>query len=280
MPLTVIVQRITSLDDPRVAFYRNLRERTLRGESIFLAEGKVVTQRLLQSGYDVESLLLDQRYLSELAPLIPANVPVYVTEEKFLEQIVGFKYHQGVLAAGRRKPEPTLDDLVANLASQDSWRLVICPEVTKPENLGLIFRSAAGFDLDGVILGPQACDPLSRRVLRVSMGAVLFTPFARCRALPDALKKLKAEYQLAIVAAVVDRQATPLDDFTFPARVGLLVGSEYYGVPEILAPLADYRVTIPMSDKIDSLNLGVATGILAYRMSLSASRSRDRGHPY
>lgn len=264
----MIVERITEFEDPRIAFYQNLRERTLRGESIFLAEGRVVTQRLLQSTYEVESLLLDERYLPEFAPFVPPGVPIYITDEKLLEKIVGFKYHQGVLAAGRRRPEPPFDQFLPELVGRECLRLVICPEVTKPENLGLVFRTAAAFDFDGVILGPQACDPLSRRVLRVSMGAVLFTPFCRAREIAEAIRRLKRDCGLAVVAAVVDREATRLEEFVFPARAALLVGGEYYGLPDSLVSLADFRVTIPMSPKVDSLNLGVATGIFAYKMSL------------
>lgn len=262
-----MAERITSLDDPRIAFYRNLRERTLRGESIFLAEGKVVTERLLRSSYPVDSLLLDERYEAEFAPLVPPGTPVYVTTEKLLEQIVGFKYHQGVLAAGRRKPEPTFGEMLPQLSDRPRLRLVVCPEVTKPENLGLVFRTAAAFDIDGVILGPQACDPFSRRVLRVSMGAVLFTPFARSRRLAEDLSTLRAELGVKIVATVVDPLAEPLEDFGFPDKVALLVGGEYYGLCPSLVNLADYRVTIPMSSKVDSLNLGVATGIFVYQMT-------------
>ncbi|MCS7237664.1 MAG: RNA methyltransferase [Thermoguttaceae bacterium] len=273
-------ERIWSLDDPRIAFYRNLRERTLRGESIFLAEGKVVTERLLRSPYQVESLLLDERYEGDLAPLVPPGVPIYVTTEKLLEQIVGFKYHQGVLAAGRRKPEPSFTEVLPELAGRPKLRLIVCPEVTKPENLGLIFRTAAAFDLEGVILGPQACDPFSRRVLRVSMGAVLFSRFARSRHLVEDLATLRSKLGVKIVATVVDPNAERLEDFRFPEKVALLVGGEYYGLPQPLVDIADHRVTIPMSDKVDSLNLGVATGIFVYQMCRQhASRQGESDQP-
>jgi tRNA G18 (ribose-2'-O)-methylase SpoU len=262
-----MMEWISSLDDPRVAFYRNLRERTLRGESIFLAEGKVVTERLLQSSYPVESLLVAESYASHFAALVPPEVPLYVTAQALLEQIVGFKYHQGVLAAGRRPPEPTFEQVMEAVGQRDPLRMVICPEVTKPENLGLIFRNTAAFDLDAVILGPQACDPLSRRVLRVSMGAVLFTKFGRSRDLLRDLSLLRTPYGIALVAAVVDRGAQKLQSFSWPSRIALVVGGEFFGLSQELVALADYQLTIPMSDKVDSLNLGVATGIFAYEMT-------------
>ncbi len=176
-----MLEYVASLDDPRIAFFRNLRERTLRGESIFLAEGKIVTERLLQSKYQVDSLLVTEQYAEYFSTRVPAEIPIYVASERLLEQIVGFKYHQGVLAAGRRQPEPTFRQLLEAIGTRDPLRLVVCPEVTKPENLGLIFRSAAAFDLDGVLLGAQACDPFSRRVLRVSMGACFLCPWLEAR---------------------------------------------------------------------------------------------------
>ncbi len=274
-----MVEWISSLDDPRVAFYRNLRERTLRGESIFLAEGKVVTERLLQSNYPVESLLVAEPYADQFASLVPPEIPVYVTDQGLLEQIVGFKYHQGVLAAGRRLPELTIHEVMEAVGRRHPLRLVICPEVTKPENLGLIFRNAAAFNLDAVILGPQACDPLSRRVLRVSMGAVLFTTFGRSRDLPRDLSRLREQYGISLVAAVVDRGAEKLQGFSWPWRVALIVGGEFYGLPADFVTAADFRVTIPMSDKVDSLNLGVATGIFAYEMTRNVFGSNPCENP-
>ncbi len=274
-----IVERIDSLEDPRIAEYRNLRDRTLRGESLFLAEGTLVTRRLLASGYKVRSLFVARQFLETFLDLTKETIPIYYTEEKLISQIVGFPFHGGVLAAGERRLPPDLHTMLEPWSALTHLQLLLCPEVTKPENLGLIFRSAAAFRLTGVILGHRCCDPLSRRVLRVSMGAVLQMTFCRCEDPVEALQQLRQRCGVATVAAIVDRSATELPQFTWPARSAVILGNEFYGLtPEIL-DRCDFQVTIPMSPLVDSLNLGVAASIFAYAMTQARQGSFSTGAP-
>ncbi len=263
----MFVQRIESLDDPRVAKYRNLRDRTLRGESLFVAEGRLVVRRLLESRFEAESVFVAEPHVEEFVPLVGDRTAFYVARKALFSQIVGFKFHRGALAVGRRSQPLVVDELLALHDLLNPMRLVVCPEVTKPENLGLIFRTAAGFGLHGLIVGPQCCDPLSRRTLRVSMGASLQVPWARSRDVPADLRTLKQRQKVQLVAAVLDPTAEPLARFRWPGRVALLVGGEYEGLSKQCIELCDHRVTIPMAAGVDSLNLGVATGIFVYEMT-------------
>lgn len=265
---------IESIDDPRIAAYRNLRDRTLRGESLFIAEGEVVTERLLGSEYGVDSLLVAERFADKFQRLAGQRAAVFVAPESLLAQVVGFNFHRGVLAIGRR-PEAflALSELLARSDRSGPLALAICPEVTKPDNLGLIFRSAGAFGIDGVVLGPRCCDPLSRRTLRVSMGAALHVPWVRSADLLDDLRRLKAEAGAELVATVLEPQAERLAAFRWPPRVGLLLGNETAGLAAECLALCDHRVTIPMHPKVDSLNLGVAAGVFLY--DLSAKRRRE-----
>ena len=170
--------RIDSLDDPRVAAYHNLRDRTLRGQRMFVAEGTLLVLRLLQSRFAAESLLVAEPLLAEFLPHVPAGVPIYVAAGPLLQAIIGFPLHQGVLAAGCRRPEMPLEEMLGPPGDRPLG-VIVCPRITKPENMGLIFRVAAGLGADGLLLGPQCCDPFSRRCLRVSMGAVLRAPYRK-----------------------------------------------------------------------------------------------------
>src|SRR5271165_6438581 len=170
--------RIDSLDDPRVAAYRNLRDRTLRGERMFVAEGSLLVMRLLESRFAVESLLVAEPLVAEFLPHVPADVPIHVAAEPLLQAIIGFHLHQGVLATGRRRPEMSLEAMLGPPGDRPLG-IIVCPQITKPENMGLIFRVAAGLGAEGLVLGPQCCDPFSRRCLRVSMGAVLRAPYRK-----------------------------------------------------------------------------------------------------
>jgi tRNA G18 (ribose-2'-O)-methylase SpoU len=257
---------IQSLDDPRVAAYRNLPDRTLRGESIFLAEGRLLTKRLLASRYEVESVFVSREYCEEFRRLTPDEATLYVAEESLLLAIVGFPFHRGALAVGRRGRPATLDEFLATTDVLPRFRLAICPEITKPENMGLIFRNAAAFGLNGVLLGERSCDPFSRRAMRVSMGAVLQLPFCKVENLRESLLHLKQHRDFTLFAAVIDENARRLHEILWPAHCGILLGNEMDGLDAASLALCDHRVTIPITNNVDSLNLGVAAGIFMFAM--------------
>lgn len=257
--------RIEQLDDPRIAPYRNLRDRTLRGETIFVAEGCVVVERLLRSRYRAESLLVAEEHAAAFADKA-GDCPLYVATPELLRQIAGFNFHLGALAVGRRRPSETLDELVGNKPDQPRC-VVVCPAVTKPENLGLLFRSVAAFNLGGIVLGSGCCDPLSRRCVRVSMGAVLDVPFVRSSDVLVELRALGQTWRFERVAAVLDPTAEPLDTFRPSRRTALVFGNEFDGLTPAWLAECDRLATIPMSQAVDSLNLGVAAGIFIHHWS-------------
>jgi len=264
------MERIGSLDDPRVAAYRNLRDRTLRGESIFVAEGYVLARRLLESRFEAESILVDEEYADEFERRAAGRMPVYVASKTLLLSIVGFPFHRGALAVGRRPPPRKLEEVLAADRpgpSSDRLRLVILPEVIKPENLGLAFRAAAAFGIEAVLLGRRSCDPFSRRALRVSMGGVLSVPFTRSADLGSDLSALKRRWGVELTAAVLDEDAPSLADASWPPRAGVVLGNEFDGLSADWLSLCDRRLTIPMRPNTDSLNLGVAAGIFLYEMT-------------
>ena len=248
------MQLITSLDDPRVAPYRNLRERTLRGENLFIAEAALVVRRLIESDYQVQSILATEEHAAGLKPLVDDRVPIYVAERSLMAEIVGFPFHRGALAVGRRHESPTIDAVMQRLDAKLQWTLVVCPEATQAENLGMVFRTAAAFGVDAVVIGPKSCDPFCRRALRTSMGNVLRVPFVRSSDLAADQRTLRERYGVQLAATVVD----------WPERVGLMLGNEFAGLTDEWLDLCDHKITIPMAAGTDSLNLGVAAGVFVY----------------
>lgn len=270
--------QIHSLDDPRLAAYRNLRDRTLRGERMFVAEGRLLVERLLASRFEAESVLIAEPLAAEFAPRVPESVPVYIVSESLLQSAIGFQLHQGVLAAGKRRAEMSLDEMLGGADCQSAAHgrsatcpttplsVIVCPAITKPENLGLIFRTAAGLGADGLLLGPQCCDPFSRRCLRVSMGAVFSAPYRKSSDLAADLGLLRDRWGVEIAAAVLDEAAAPLASFRWPRRAAVMLGNEFDGLDPRWLAYCSQRVMIPMARKTDSLNLGVAAGIFVYEM--------------
>src|SRR4051812_36889747 len=168
---------IPSLDDPRVAPYRNLKDRALaRDGDRFIAESEQLVRRLLASKIKTESVLVADKRLPDLAPILPDGLPVYVAPAAVVDQIIGFKFHSGVMAVGVRPPSPTIDEV---LAGKPRATLVVCPEIEKTDNLGSLIRIAAAFGADAMILGERSCDPFFRQSVRVSMGTVFHLPIVR-----------------------------------------------------------------------------------------------------
>jgi tRNA G18 (ribose-2'-O)-methylase SpoU len=258
---------VESLDDPRVAPYRTLKERELAREpgGRYIAEGEHVVRRLLSSAYETESVLLAARRAEEIAPLVPADVPVYVVPDPLVHQIVGFKFHSGVLACGKRGAPRRIDD--PDLRGRERLTLVICPEIANAENMGAIIRVSAAFGADALVLGERSCDPFWRQSIRVSMGTIFTLPLVRSDELLRDLKRLRREWDVELVATVLDEQAEPLSSARRAAKLGLLFGNEAQGLERSLVDVCDRRVTIPMKLGTDSLNVAVAAGVILYHFT-------------
>jgi tRNA G18 (ribose-2'-O)-methylase SpoU len=210
---------ISRLDDPRVAGYRNLRERSLRDEGLFITEGALLAERLLQSHFSIESLLVTPQSEAHFAEKMPPGVPLYVAEAALLREVVGFDFHRGVLGLGRRPTFPGAVELVeAGISGTSGQKFIVCPGTETGENLGLILRSARAFGVAGVLLPTGGADPLSRRCLRQSMGSALSLPLARSDDLLGEMRHLRRVRGLRLVAAVAGEGAgvIPLADFSWP----------------------------------------------------------------
>lgn len=255
---------ISSIDDPRLEPYRNLKDTNrTRWTGRFIVEGEKLVRRLLASKYPVDSILLGDRFEAQLAPLVPPATPLWVVPDALIQALVGFDFHRGILACGRRKPEPSLEQL-APLGQRVT--LIVCPNVQDPENLGGILRIAAALGGDAVIVGAAAADPFSRRVLRVSMGAALRVPVRRSSDVAGDLRELAGPLGVQLAATVLDPIAEPLSGATRPERFALLLGSEGHGLPPEIIAACHRQITIPMHGGTDSLNVAVAAGILLYEL--------------
>lgn len=254
---------IDSLDDPRVAAYRNLKDRELerRGKR-FIAEGEHLVRRLLSSAVPAESLLLADRRAEEIAPIAPPELPVYVVSQALMNDILGLKFHSGVMACGVRPAPKSIDEVIPK--DQSPLTLVICPEISNVENIGSMIRIAAGLGADAMILGERCHDPYWRQSIRVSMGTIFRLPIVQSRDIATDLRRLREEWGVQLAATVIDKDAEPLDGATRPAKFGILFGSEAQGIDAAHVAACDRRLTIPMHWETDSLNVAVATGIFLH----------------
>jgi tRNA G18 (ribose-2'-O)-methylase SpoU len=271
------VIRVERLDDRRLDDYRNVADADLlRHRNLFVAEGRLVVGRLLNSAYQVVSALVNDASFHALETelqRLSIDAPVFVCETGDFASITGFNLHRGCLALGARPPSRALDDLAGGRL------LLVLEAVTDADNVGSAFRNAAAFGADGIVLSPTCCDPFYRKAVRTSMGSVFRTPFVRSAAWPDDLARLKAA-GFTIVALTPEADAIPLPLLEVPAagpRFALLVGTEGAGLSGAVRPMADLIVRIPMAPDIDSVNLATASGIALYHLASRGSTGTAPG---
>ena len=269
-------EHLESPGDPRVADYRDVPDRELlRARGLFVAEGRLVVERLIEQGrYRVRSLLLSDVARAALAPAVARlapDVPVYICAAAHFEPITGFHVHRGCLALVERPPPAPIDEVL-----RDARLVVVLEDVANADNVGGVFRNAAAFGADAVLLNRASCDPLYRKAIRTSMGATLTVPFARIDDWPGGLAEVAAR-GWTIVALTPRQPSVPLDEFARlhpPDRLALVVGAEGAGLSEGAAALAAFHVRIPMTSTVDSLNLAVATGIALSTLSAVSRLTR------
>jgi tRNA G18 (ribose-2'-O)-methylase SpoU len=256
---------ITDPDDPRTADFRDLTHSDRRpdrpgGRGLVIAEGVPVVRRLLASPYPPRAVLGVPARLADLAEALgDRSVPVYATTSDVLTRTVGFHLNRGVLASADRAPEPDLAPLLAT-----ARRVLVLEGVNDHENLGALFRNAAGLGVDAVLLGPRCADPLYRRSVRVSMGHVLRVPFVHV----PTWAELKVALDGFIVLALAPHPpSVPLSTVDSSApRLALLLGAEGPGLTDEALAAAHQRIRIPMAAGVDSLNVATAAAIAMYQL--------------
>ncbi len=256
------VERIESLDDPRLDVYRDLKTRNVvRDQKLFIAEGPTVVERVLQSSFQVSSVLISDRKWESFSEKLRADIPVYRLRQEIAEELIGFSFHSGVLASAVRQPPRALEDF----AGTSGPTLILAGDrLVDPENVGALIRIASAFGAAGVLLGAGSADPFSRRVLRVSMGNVLFMPVIETADLPGTLSELTDRFGITACATMLDTRARQLTDFQFPERTALVFGNEFSGISPQVARISPHHVTIPMRNGTDSLNVAISAGIFSW----------------
>jgi tRNA G18 (ribose-2'-O)-methylase SpoU len=275
MPAPDVI-RIDDPGDPRIAGYCDIRERDLVGRSgRFIAEGTVVLRLLLEAhaaggDFEAESVLLLENRLHGLADILaeaPTDIPVYVASRFVMNDIAGFDIHRGVLALGRRHESPALEAVLSRLPA--GALVVAACGIANHDNVGAIFRNAAAFGADAMLMDETCCDPLYRKALRVSVGSVLRLPYAREGSIEALLSALSSNgFQ---IWGLSPSGMTDIRNIEPAPRLALLTGAEGEGLAEaILRSIRTAR--IPQAPGLDSLNAGTATGVALFAMASAMRR--------
>ncbi|WP_338315520.1 RNA methyltransferase, partial [Streptomyces bohaiensis] len=262
---------VTDPADLRLADYTDLTDVALRSrrepaEGLFMAEGEKVIRRALLAGHRARSLLLTPRWAEQLRELWERlEAPVYVVEPEIAREVTGYHVHRGALAALHRPALPAPAELLADSAEDAPRRVAVLEDIVDHANVGAAFRNAAALGVDAVLLSPRCADPLYRRAVKVSMGAVLQVPWTRFTSYPDDLALLGDHGYTTAALCLADDSVT-LDDLAArrPARLALLLGTEGEGLSAPALRRSDLRVRIPMAAGVDSLNVAAASAVAFY----------------
>lgn len=262
------IMKITSADDHRIIEFCNIKERDLtRREDQFIAEGKVVLQHLINSQnsdrrFEILKILILQNRLEGIQDLlntVVSDVPIYTADKSVMNEIAGFEMHRGILALGRYHASVAIDAC----DKQSSLVLAVCG-ISNHDNLGSIFRNAAAFGVDKIILDKTCCHPLYRKAVRVSVGSALTVPFE----LDVDVLQLISEYTEKgySIYGLSPHGAEMLDDIKPTQKTLLLLGTEGEGLPaSVMAQVKTAKIA--QSGQLDSLNVATASGIALWHIA-------------
>ena len=302
-----MIIQIESLEDRRLDAYVRLTEVQLRNrlepeKGIFIAESEKVIVRALNAGYQPLSLLIPEHRLQRSAALIErieaedfcsegtgagsaqlmdegsrsegsagvleqGDIPIFVAPSEEIEKLTGFELTRGVLCAMKRKPLPSLDELL-----RDARRVAVLEDITNHTNVGAAFRNAAALGFDAVVITPGCCDPLYRRAIRVSMGTVFQIPWTRFEGSVNdwhdsGVEQLK-RLGFTTVALALHDESVELDDACLqePKKLAVLLGTEGDGLSQKTIEASDFVAKIPMRDGVDSLNVAAASAVAFWEL--------------
>ncbi len=247
-----------------------LRNRQDQEKSLFIAESPKVIERALNAGYEPVSLLMERKHIDGQAAELIARcreIPVYTADREVLAELTGYTLTRGVLCAMRRRPLPTVEALCAG-----ANRIAVLESIVDPTNVGAIFRSAAALNVDAVLVTPTCCDPLYRRVVRVSMGTVFQVPWTRIGDTAadwpqDGLRRLRELGFKTAAMALSDRSVSIEDErLAKEEKLAIILGTEGDGLSERTIADCDYTVKIPMAHQVDSLNVAAASAVAFWEL--------------
>jgi tRNA G18 (ribose-2'-O)-methylase SpoU len=258
--------------DPRLSDYVSLRDVQLRqsleaAHGFFIAEGEKVVRRAIAAGYEPRSFLMSRRWLDGLRDELEGagDVPCYVVTDELAEEVTGFHVHRGALASMRRRPLPSVDEVIGG-----ADRIAVLEDIVDHTNVGAILRSAAALGVGGVLLSPRCADPLYRRSVKVAMGAVFSVPWTRVDDWYDTLPRLAAAGFTTVALTPVAGAESLADVAAWSAsvdprpRLAIVVGSEGPGLTPRWLASAARLVQIEMAPGVDSLNVAAAAAVAFY----------------
>jgi tRNA G18 (ribose-2'-O)-methylase SpoU len=260
------IKEVSSLDEPGVSLYRTLKKPLSHRElGVFIVEGDKVVERFFESGLTVISVLLTEAKLEIFKDVLnrkQENIDVYLVTPELLKEIVGFRYHQGIMAAGLVPESASIDEIIKNTTAPRLF--VALDRLESAENTGVIVRNCTACGCQALLVGRNSTDPFLRRSVRNSMGAIFKIPVIYSCDLPLQLRYLREKSGFTIIAAHPGYGCTPLYEADLTGNCCIVFGNEGEGLSEEVLDACDARVKVPMVQGIDSLNVAASSAVFLY----------------
>ncbi len=229
-----------------------------------MGEGRLVTERMLDSDYEIVSVVIGDHVDDSFRARIPETAAMLLLERRLVSELVGFEFHAGIAACARRRRLNNLSDIEERLR-RPQVTVVVCPFTVLPDNMGSIIRICAGFGVDALLVGEQSADPFSRRAIRVSMGNALQLTIVEPESTLVALAELKSDYGFSLIACTGGDTARSLPLPRPASRIALVLGNEAAGIDDPMLGGCDMQISIPMAGTTDSLNVANAAAVVLYQ---------------
>lgn len=262
------ITNITSLDRPDLQPYRTLRRPSEHLEQgIFVAEGEKVVRRLLSSSIQVVSMLMTREWYQKLSDEKVFNASdeshymIFLAEKSILETIVGFNLHQGIMAVARAPRNESIDEIIQRI--QHPFFFVALDGLVHAENVGVVVRNCAAFGVDAILVGENSSSPYLRRAVRNSMGTVFKLPIIHCTNLVESLTSLREQFYTNVIAAHPHGN-NALHTADLSGNICIVLGNEGDGITNVVLDICTTRVTIPMMNETDSINVASASAVFLY----------------
>lgn len=250
---------ITDINDPRISLYKSLKgtPKTHTDNKLFITEGEKVTEKLLNSPLEILSVFFLDKYSAQLMPLIKSkSIPennIYTASKTLMNDIVGFKLHEGIMAIAKEPSEYPLE-------SMDN-RIVILNGIVNSENVGAIVRNCAAFSVNSLVVDKSTSSPYMRRAVRVSMGHVFDLKINRPDSPEEAILTLK-KYGYRIISAEKNDQSISIHELEPPSKFAIIFGSEGRGIDKNILNLSDDIIHIPINPEVSSINVAAASAVV------------------
>lgn len=250
---------ITSKDNSNIKTISLLQKssKKRKEEGVFVLEGLRLCLDALSNGFLPQKVFLTSTFISKNQQIVSdfekAN-EIFELSDALFEKISDTVNPQGILCTFKIPYSGDID-------IKTNGKYIALENLQDPSNLGAISRTAEAFGIDGLIL-EGSCDPYSPKSLRASMGALLRIPVIET----NDMFKLFSKHGLISYVSVVSSEEKPINSISFEEGCAVIIGNEANGVSEKTLSNSNYKFTIPMSGKAESLNAAVAASIMIWEM--------------